>query len=92
VADCVLLKTEHDEFFLLYMMTDQELIGYFETKDLPETLRIDRATTQTEVKEAVERNIGSMLKVPNDGRAKHRLIQILNALENPYDGPEIPLR
>jgi len=73
-------------------MTEQELITYFENKELPETLRIDRATTQNEVKEAVTRNIETMLSNPKVTGAKHRLTQIKNALETPYDGPEIPGR
>ncbi|ASU33113.1 DUF6965 family protein [Mucilaginibacter xinganensis] len=71
-------------------MTDQELITFFESAALPETLRIDRATTQLDVKGAVERNIGMMQSSPKDGNAKHRLMQIRHALENPYSGPAIP--
>jgi len=71
-------------------MTDQELIAFFETSVLPETLRIDRATTQLDVKGAVERNIGMMQNGPKDGNAKHRLMRIMNALEKPYSGPAIP--
>ena len=70
-------------------MTEQELIDYFADKDLPETLRIDRATTQHEVRAAVDRNI-DMLTNPKPGGAKHRLTQIMNALEIPYSGREIP--
>ncbi|MDB5157306.1 MAG: hypothetical protein JWR50_2013 [Mucilaginibacter sp.] len=71
-------------------MTDQELLNYFENKNLPATLRLDRASTQYEVKDAVARNIESLLSGPKDGRAKNRLMRIKDALENPYDGPEIP--
>ncbi|MDP9078810.1 MAG: hypothetical protein M3O71_15380 [Bacteroidota bacterium] len=71
-------------------MSLQELIAYFENKALPETLRLDRASTQLDVKEAVERNIGTMLLNADNGRARHRLLQIKNALETPYCGPEIP--
>jgi hypothetical protein len=70
-------------------MTDEELIAYFQTAILPETLRLDRATTQLDVKEAVERNIG-LVNTANDGNARHRLMKIMNALETPYDGPGIP--
>jgi predicted component of type VI protein secretion system len=66
-------------------MTNEELIAYFENKELPEKLRINRAVTQYEVKEAVQRNIENI----NDSRAKHRLTDIMNALDHPYDGPEI---
>ena len=71
-------------------MTPQELIAYFKTVTLPETLRLDRASTQLEVKEAVRRNIETMLLDKDGGRAMHRLLQIKNALETPYNGPEIP--
>ena len=73
-------------------MIDQELIAYFETATLPETLRIDRATTQFEVKDAVERNLATLKNGDRGGHAKHRLIQIMNAIKNPYNGPEIPGR
>jgi hypothetical protein len=71
-------------------MTDQDLIAYFETATLPETLRIDRATTQFEVKDAVERNLATLQHGDKGGHARHRLMQIMNAIENPYNGPEIP--
>jgi hypothetical protein len=71
-------------------MTPQELIAYFKTAILPENLRLDRASTQFEVKDAVGRNIETMLLDTDGGRAMHRLIQIRNALETPYSGPEIP--
>jgi hypothetical protein len=67
-------------------MTDQELIDYFTDKDLPETLRINRATTQLEVRAAVDRNIDMLLTNPKPGGAKHRLMQIMSALETPYSG------
>jgi hypothetical protein len=71
-------------------MSPQELIAYFQNKELPENLRLDRASTQHEIKNAVERNIERMRENPDDWRAKHRLEQIMNALETPYDGPGIP--
>ncbi|MES2375972.1 MAG: hypothetical protein V4553_05320 [Bacteroidota bacterium] len=71
-------------------MTDQELIDYFTDKDLPESLRINRATTQHEVRTAVDRNIETMLTSNKPGGAKHRLTQIKDALETPYSGREIP--
>jgi hypothetical protein len=67
-------------------MTNEELIAYFKNKELPTILRINRAITQNEVTDAVTRNIENI----NDSRAKDRLMNIMNALENPYDGPEIP--
>jgi hypothetical protein len=71
-------------------MTPQELITYFETATLPETLRLDRASTQLDVTDAVQRNIETMLLNSDNGRARHRLLQIKNALETPYSGPAIP--
>jgi predicted component of type VI protein secretion system len=62
----------------------------FETAKLPETLRLNRASTQHEVKEAVKRNVEIMLLNTDNRRAKHRLIQIMNALTTSYDGPGIP--
>jgi hypothetical protein len=73
-------------------MTDEELIAYFENAALPSTLRLDRATTQYEVKEAVERNIEMLKQGDKGGHARHRLTQIMNAIEHPYDWPEIPKR
>ena len=71
-------------------MTDQELIAYFEKVTLPETLRINRAITQFNVKEAVDRNVEMMRNDSKNGHARHRLIQIMEAIENPFSGPEIP--
>ncbi|WP_179412715.1 DUF6965 family protein [Mucilaginibacter sp. E4BP6] len=71
-------------------MTDQELTVYFETATLPETLRINRAITQFSVKEAVSRNLDAMRSDPKNMHARHRLTEIRNALEHPYNGPEIP--
>jgi hypothetical protein len=71
-------------------MTDPELIAYFENKALPQTLRLDRATTQHEVKDAVQRNIENIKASPDDHRSRHRLARIVEAIENPYDGPDIP--
>ena len=67
-------------------MINEDLIAYFKNKELPKILRINRAITQHEVTEAVRRNIENI----NDSRAKDRLLDIMNALENPYGGPEIP--
>ena len=71
-------------------MTNKELIAYFKDNELPQILRINRAITRHEVKEAVQRNIGMLITDPNDNRAKHRLTEIMKALETPYDGPGIP--
>jgi hypothetical protein len=71
-------------------MTNVEIIAYFKDKSLPEFLRLDRATTQHEVREAVARNVTNILADPQDHRSRHRLTRIMEAIETPYDGPEIP--
>ncbi|MFA6083263.1 hypothetical protein [Mucilaginibacter sp.] len=71
-------------------MTDEELIAYFEHAKLPETLRLDRATTQTNVQQAVKSNLDLMMADAKDHRCRHRLQRIADAMEKPYDGPEIP--
>jgi predicted component of type VI protein secretion system len=71
-------------------MTDPEIIAYFKDKTLPQSLRIDRATTQFEVQEAVNRNLENLFNNPQDHRSRHRLARIIEALETPYDGPEKP--
>jgi hypothetical protein len=55
-------------------MTDQEFVVYFETAILPETLRIDQASTQFEVKDAVGRNIEMLRSGDKGGHARNRLI------------------
>lgn len=71
-------------------MNDAELIAYFDNRALPEILRLDRATTQHEVADAVKRNIENIKADPNDHRSRHRLARIMEAIEKPYDGPAIP--
>jgi hypothetical protein len=71
-------------------MTDEELIEYFKHAILPGTLRLDRATTQHNVANAVATNIESMKENLRDERCRYRLHRIVNAIEHPYDGPEIP--
>ncbi len=69
-------------------MTDQELIDYFKGRILPETLKINRAITQYGVAEQVEKNIAMMVSNPKEDHARHRLKQIVTAIEQPYEGPE----
>ncbi|MBD1385904.1 hypothetical protein IDJ75_11485 [Mucilaginibacter rigui] len=71
-------------------MTDEELIAYFEHALLPESVRLDRATTQFNVRDAVNQNLESLRADPKDTRCRHRLQRIAMAIEHPYDGPEIP--
>jgi hypothetical protein len=77
-------------FSIFAGMTDEEIVEYFKTAILPDTLRLDRASTQHDVKEYVPRNIELILSNPKNTGARHRLSQIINALEHPYDGPGIP--
>jgi hypothetical protein len=76
-------------YYYFCSMTDEELVAYFEHALLPETLRLDRASTQHNVKQAVRNNLDAMAD-PKDHRCRHRLIMIATAMEKPYDGPEIP--
>jgi hypothetical protein len=71
-------------------MTDQELTIYFEQAKLPQTLRLDRATTQDNIPQAVKNNLEKMNADPKDHRCRHRLKRIADAIAHPYDGPEIP--
>ena len=71
-------------------MTDEELIAYFEHAKLPDKLRIDRATTQHQVQQAVYHNIEILKSDSTDARCRNRLNRIAAAMEHPYDGPEIP--
>ena len=71
-------------------MTDEELIAYFKAVELPNTLRLDRASTQLNVKGAVERNLQTMNEDSKDMRCRHRLRMIAHALEQPYTGQGIP--
>ncbi|MBS7565526.1 hypothetical protein KHS38_14025 [Mucilaginibacter sp. Bleaf8] len=59
---------------------------------MPSILRLYRASTQYEVKEAVKRNLEMLKRNDKDGHPRHRLVQIMNAIEHPYDVPEIPQR
>jgi hypothetical protein len=71
-------------------MSDQDIFDYFKDKTLPEILRLDRATTQFEVKDAVKRNIEALKGNSQDHHAKHRLLRIIDAIDKPYSGPELP--
>jgi hypothetical protein len=71
-------------------MSYEELYNYFGSITLPEPLRLDRACTQIDVKEHVEQLLINMKEFPENWRHHHRLLKIKNALENPYNGPEIP--
>ena len=71
-------------------MTDEELIEYLKDAKLPETLRLDRAITQHNVKNAVEANMELMRANPKDERCRYRLQRIINAIKHPYDVLEIP--
>ncbi|WP_157543967.1 DUF6965 family protein [Mucilaginibacter paludis] len=67
-------------------MSYEELKTYFDTAVLPDTMRIDRATTQYEVAKYVKLDLETLRQQPNDPGSKYRLMQIKDRLENPYRG------
>jgi len=71
-------------------MTDAELITYFEAAELPETLRIDRATWQYELRHYVEHYTNLLLQRPDDKNVRFWLLRIKKALDQPFAGQEIP--
>jgi len=71
-------------------MADQELIAYVDIATLSGTLRIHKAITQFNVKEPLERNIEMMRNDSKSNHARHRLVQIMDAIQNPYNGPDRP--
>jgi len=71
-------------------MTTEELSAYFENIVFPEQLRLDRACTQLNTADNVKRLLENMKRQPENWRHEHQLMRIKNALENPYNGPEIP--
>ncbi len=70
-------------------MTDEELVAYFEHALLPETFRLDRASTQHNVQQAVKNNLNAMKADQKDHRCRHRLTMIATAMEHPCNRPEI---
>jgi hypothetical protein len=71
-------------------MNFDELTQYFANIELPQELRLDRATTQFNVADQVKILLTNMQLYPENWRHQHRLLKIKNALENPYNGPGIP--
>jgi hypothetical protein len=71
-------------------MTIEEWSAYFENITLPEPLRLDRACTQFNVADRVERLLENMSIQPENWRHEHQLKRIKNAFENPFNGQEIP--
>lgn len=71
-------------------MTDAELISYFENTELPEMLRIDRATKQYELPQYVKQYIDSLKQRPEDKSIRYWLLRIKKALDEPFAGQEIP--
>lgn len=67
-------------------MNYEELKEYFDNAVLPETIQIERATTQYEVARFVKQDLESLKINPNDQGCRHRLMQIKNAIEVPYQG------
>jgi hypothetical protein len=71
-------------------MTDAELIAYFENADLPEMLRVDRATKQYELPHFVNYYLNKLRERPNDKDLRFWLLRIKKALDEPFSGQEIP--
>jgi hypothetical protein len=71
-------------------MTDEKLTIYFGQAQLPQTLRLDRATTQNDTPQAVNINMEKMKADLKDHRCRHRLKRIADAMKHPNAGPEIP--
>jgi hypothetical protein len=76
--------------FYFCRMTDAELIAYFETAELPDMLRIDRATKQYELPKYVGHYLDLLKQTPDDKDARFWLLQIKKALDEPFAGQEIP--
>lgn len=71
-------------------MTDAELIAYFENTELPDMLRIDRATKQYERPQYVKQYIDSLKQRPEDKNVRYWLLRVKKALDEPFAGQEIP--
>jgi hypothetical protein len=71
-------------------MTDAELIAYFENTELPDMLRIDRATKQYELPQYVKQYIDSLKQRPEDKNIRYWLLRVKKALDEPFAGQEIP--
>lgn len=76
--------------FYLCRMTDTELIAYFEAADLPDMLRVDRATKQYELPKYVKQYVDSLRQRPEDKNARYWLFRIKKAMDEPFTGQEIP--
>lgn len=77
-------------FFYFCIMSYEELSEYFSNVTLPQELRLDRATTQLHVADFVKQLLKNMKNYPDNWRHQYQLMRIKHALENPYNGPEIP--
>lgn len=71
-------------------MTDDELIAYFEAANLPDMLRVDRATRQYELPHYVKHHTDLLKQKPEDKNIRYWLLRIKMALDEPFAGQEIP--
>jgi hypothetical protein len=71
-------------------MTFEELTNYFDNKQLPAQLRLDRAAVQSNLAEQIKYLLQNMEREPQNWRHEDKLTRIVKALEHPYDGPGIP--
>jgi hypothetical protein len=71
-------------------MTDAELIAYFENANLPDMLRLDRATKQYELHQYAKQYIDALKLRPEDKNVRYWLLRVKKALDEPFAGQEIP--
>jgi hypothetical protein len=71
-------------------MTDAELIAYFESAQLPDMLRVDRATKQYQLPQFTQYYIDRLKQRPDDKDIRFWLLRIKKALDEPFNGQEIP--
>ena len=76
--------------FLIRGMTDAELIAFFENTDLPESLRIDRATTQHELPRYAKHYTDLLKQKPADKNMRYWLFRVKKAIDEPFAGQEVP--
>ena len=76
--------------FYFCRMIDAELISYFENANLPESLRVDRATTQYELPKHAKHYVDSLKQNPDDKNIRFWLLRIKKAMDEPFAGQEIP--
>jgi hypothetical protein len=77
-------------FLYFRRMSDAELISFFENTDLPESLRIDRATTQHELPRYAKYYTDLLKQKPADKNVLYWLLRVKKAIDEPFAGQDIP--